>query len=103
MDKIIKTDCNAHFWVESFIPNKIRDEYILRWNQCRKDCFEEFYNAVRNDPDRNWWIDLNHIDRSYSSYVGGSIHSLYPKGLHNYPHEVYKSVMDDVGFQIDFL
>lgn len=102
MSKIIKTDCNAGFWITNYTPDKIIKEYIRRWNIANKSSFEEFYNAIRSDENREWWCDLDMVDRSYLKYLGGEINSRYPHKLKAYPYKVYEDLMNDVNSMIRF-
>jgi len=97
----MKINYQRIFWAEEFIPKKVQEEYVLRWSKLKKLSLEEFLIAISKDDDKKWWIDSDHMFKSYDHYIFGYINDKYPK-LEKSPRSVLFELIEEANKMIHF-
>lgn len=96
IDKIIFHNARA-------IPEKIKREYIKRWDKIKHPSLNEFILCCfeHNKGAGDWYLDSRDIEDYYENYILGVVGKRYPVGLLR-PEKVLNDVADEANEQIKF-
>lgn len=89
------------FFGIDFLPIKVKKEFLYRWEKENKLTLDKFLIAIKEDKDRNFWIDTDSMFNCYDNYILGCIDVKYPS-LFKSPRKVLEEIIKEVEEMINF-
>ena len=88
-------------YCDSFLPKKVKKEFLYRWAKEPKITMDKFLLSIKKEQNRNWWIDMDSMFKSYDNYILGCVGERYPS-LSRSPSYVLEEILNEADKMIKF-